>query len=97
MIGLPPHTKVTLPALSPTMETGTIVKWEKAIGEEIEEGDIIAQIETDKATMDMETPSAGYLATVLIPEGTSDVPLGKVMMIVIVGVSCFDCLCFHSY
>ena len=60
------------------METGTLVKWEKEIGEEIEEGDIIAQVETDKATMDMETPEAGYLATIIVPEGTSDLPLGKV-------------------
>ena len=61
------------------METGTLVKWEKEIGEEIEEGDIIAQVETDKATMDMETPEAGYLATIIVPEGTSDLPLGKVI------------------
>ncbi len=60
------------------METGGLVRWEKAIGDLIEEGDIIAEVETDKATMDMETPSAGYLAAILAPEGTRDIPLGKV-------------------
>ncbi len=60
------------------METGTLIKWEVAVGDELEEGDIIAQVETDKATMDMETPSTGFLATIIIPEGTSDLPLGKV-------------------
>ena len=74
---LPPHSEVTLPALSPTMEQGSLVTWEKQIGDELEEGDIIAQIETDKATMDMETPSTGYLATILVPEGSKDLPLGK--------------------
>ena len=60
------------------MDSGSLVKWEKEIGEEIEEGDIIAQVETDKATMDMETPSEGYLATILVPEGSRDIQLGKV-------------------
>ena len=69
---------MSLPALSPTMETGTLVKWEKEVGDELEEGDIIAQIETDKATMDMETPTTGYLATIIVAEGTSDIQLGKV-------------------
>lgn len=80
---LPPHSEVTLPALSPTMEQGSLVKWEKQIGDELEEGDIIAQIETDKATMDMETPSTGYLATILVPEGSKDLPLGKLLAIIV--------------
>ena len=57
---------------------GTIVSWEKQEGDELSEGDILAQIETDKATMDMETPREGYLAKILLPEGTKDIPLGKV-------------------
>ena len=57
---------------------GTIVSWEKEEGEELMEGDIIAQIETDKATMDMETPREGYLAKILLPAGTKDIALGKV-------------------
>ena len=75
---LPSHTEVVLPALSPTMEQGTIIQWEKGEGDRLEEGDIIAQVETDKATMDMETPSEGYLAKIIIPAGSKDLPLGKV-------------------
>ena len=62
------------------MESGTIIKWEKEEGEVLEEGDTIAQVETDKAVMDMETPSAGYLAKILVPAGSKDLPLGKVGM-----------------
>ena len=75
---LPEHSLVKLPALSPTMELGTIVQWEKAEGDMLEEGDIIAMIETDKATMDMETPTAGYLAKIMVPAGSKDIALGTV-------------------
>ena len=77
-LDLPSHSEVVLPALSPTMEQGTIIQWEKGEGDRLEEGDIIAQVETDKATMDMETPSEGYLAKIIIPAGSKDLPLGKV-------------------
>ena len=60
------------------MEQGTIVQWEKAEGDLLEEGDIIAQVETDKATMDMETPAPGYLAKILMPAGSKDLALGTV-------------------
>lgn len=75
---LPAHSKVTLPALSPTMELGTIVSWEKKEGDKLNEGDLLAEIETDKATMGFETPEEGYLAKILIPAGTKDIPIGKV-------------------
>mgnify|MGYP002649561995 CR=1 FL=1 len=75
---LPSHIKVTLPALSPTMELGTIVSWEKKEGDKLNEGDLLAEIETDKATMGFETPEEGYLAKILIPAGTKDIPIGKV-------------------
>ena len=78
MLGLPPHIRVALPALSPTMESGTIASWLKEEGEKLEEGDVLAQIETDKATMDFETPDEGYLAKILAPGGTKDVPVGEV-------------------
>ena len=78
ILDLPSHTEVVLPALSPTMEQGTIVKWEKGVGDKLEEGDVIAQVETDKATMDMETPGEGYLARIIVPDGSKDLPLGKV-------------------
>ena len=75
---LPAHTKVTLPALSPTMETGTIAKWQRKVGDKISEGDLLADIETDKATMGFEASEDGYLAGIYVDEGTKDVPIGKV-------------------
>ena len=64
--------------IAPLSVLGTIVSWDKEEGDELEEGDILAQIETDKATMDMETPREGYLAKILLPAGSKDIPLGKV-------------------
>ena len=75
---LPPHKVVTLPTLSPTMEVGSLVGWEKAEGELVEEGDVLARVETDKASMEMEAPHTGYVAKIVVPEGTRDIPLGKV-------------------
>ncbi|XP_023236516.1 dihydrolipoyllysine-residue acetyltransferase component of pyruvate dehydrogenase complex, mitochondrial-like [Centruroides sculpturatus] len=80
---LPPHHKVSLPALSPTMEMGTIVSWEKKEGDKLNEGDLLAEIETDKATMGFETPEEGYLAKILVSAGTKDVPLGKLLCIIV--------------
>ncbi|EFA08008.1 Dihydrolipoyllysine-residue acetyltransferase component of pyruvate dehydrogenase complex, mitochondrial-like Protein [Tribolium castaneum] len=79
----PPHTKVLLPALSPTMELGTIVSWDKKEGDRLNEGDLLAEIETDKATMGFETPEEGYLAKILVPAGTKDVPIGKLVCIIV--------------
>lgn len=81
--GYPSHTKVALPALSPTMEQGSIVSWEKKEGDKLNEGDLLAEIETDKATMGFETPEEGYLAKILIPAGTKDVPIGKLVCIIV--------------
>lgn len=78
---LPQHTSVPLPALSPTMERGSIKGWEKKEGDKLSEGDLLALIETDKATMDFETPEEGYLAKILTPAGSKDVPLGQVQSI----------------
>jgi len=73
---------VKLPNLSPTMEKGGIQKWLKAEGDELVEGDVLAQIETDKATMDFETPEEGFLARILQPDGSKDVPVGAVSSVV---------------
>ena len=70
--------KILMPALSPTMEHGSIAKWLKKEGDNIVAGEVILEVETDKATMDMETPTTGYLATILVTEGTSDIQLGRV-------------------
>ncbi|XP_015172067.1 PREDICTED: dihydrolipoyllysine-residue acetyltransferase component of pyruvate dehydrogenase complex, mitochondrial isoform X2 [Polistes dominula] len=80
---LPDHVKVQLPALSPTMETGTIVSWQKKEGDKLNEGDLLAEIETDKATMGFETPEEGYLAKILVPAGTKNVPIGKLVCIIV--------------
>ena len=76
---LPEHTKIRLPALSPTMEQGTLAKWAKNEGDHILEGDLVAEIETDKATMGLEASEEGYLAKILIPNGTKDIPLKTVI------------------
>jgi len=65
--------QVLMPALSPTMEKGNLAKWLKKEGESIKSGDIIAEIETDKATMEVEATDEGTLGKILIPEGTADV------------------------
>ncbi|XP_017099179.3 dihydrolipoyllysine-residue acetyltransferase component of pyruvate dehydrogenase complex, mitochondrial [Drosophila bipectinata] len=80
---LPEHMRVPLPALSPTMERGSIVSWEKKEGDKLNEGDLLCEIETDKATMGFETPEEGYLAKILIPGGTKDVPVGKLLCIIV--------------
>ncbi|XP_059484872.1 dihydrolipoyllysine-residue acetyltransferase component of pyruvate dehydrogenase complex, mitochondrial [Neocloeon triangulifer] len=92
---LPSHKKVLLPALSPTMESGTIVSWEKKEGDQLNEGDLLAEIETDKATMGFETPEEGYLAKILIPAGSKDVPIGKLVCIIVESQD--DVAAFKSY
>jgi pyruvate dehydrogenase E1 component beta subunit len=65
--------QVLMPALSPTMEKGNLAKWLKKEGEAIKSGDVIAEIETDKATMEVEATDEGTLGKILVPEGTADV------------------------
>lgn len=74
---------IGLPALSPTMESGSIVSWDKKAGDQLNEGDLLAEIETDKATMAFETPEEGYLAKILVPAGTKGVPLGSPLCIIV--------------
>jgi len=72
-------TDILMPALSPTMEEGTLSKWLKAEGDTIQAGDIIAEIETDKATMEVEAVDEGVLAKILVPEGTEGVKVNAVI------------------
>ncbi|MBX6424717.1 MAG: pyruvate dehydrogenase complex E1 component subunit beta [Variibacter sp.] len=65
--------EVLMPALSPTMEKGNLAKWIKKEGERVKAGDVIAEIETDKATMEVEAVEEGTLGKILVPEGTEDV------------------------
>jgi len=71
--------ELKMPALSPTMEEGTLAKWLKAEGDTIEPGDIIAEIETDKATMEFEAVDEGVLSKILVAEGTENVAVGTVI------------------
>lgn len=80
---LPPHTKMLLPALSPTMEQGTIVKWEVKEGDSFNAGDLLADIETDKAVMGFEAVEEGFMAKIVVPEGTKDIPLGTLVAIAV--------------
>src|ERR1700688_1409204 len=66
-------TEVLMPALSPTMTEGKIAKWHKKPGDAVKAGDILAEIETDKATMEVEAVDEGTLARILVPEGTGGV------------------------
>ncbi|EXC25438.1 Dihydrolipoyllysine-residue acetyltransferase component 1 of pyruvate dehydrogenase complex [Morus notabilis] len=74
---LPPHIILEMPALSPTMNQGNIATWRKKEGDKIEVGDVICEIETDKATLEFESLEEGYLAKILAPEGSKDVPVGQ--------------------
>src|SRR5450432_4826735 len=65
--------QVLMPALSPTMEKGNLAKWLKREGDPVKPGDVIAEIETDKATMEIEAIDEGVLGSILVPEGTNDV------------------------
>src|SRR5260221_8718783 len=65
--------QVLMPALSPTMEKGNLAKWLKNEGDPVKPGDVIAEIETDKATMEVEAIDEGVLGKILVPEGTNDV------------------------
>ena len=66
-------TDVLMPALSPTMEEGVLAKWHVKVGDTVKAGDVIAEIETDKATMEVEAVDEGRLAKILVPEGTEGV------------------------
>lgn len=73
---------VLMPALSPTMEKGNLAKWVKKEGDKIKPGDVIAEIETDKATMEIEAVDEGTLAKIVVAEGASDVPVNQVIAVI---------------
>jgi len=72
---------ILMPALSPTMEKGNLAKWLKKEGDKVKSGDVIAEIETDKATMEVEAVDEGTIAKILVPEGTADVPVNNVIAV----------------
>ena len=72
----PEHEVIAMPALSPTMEAGTIARWVLKEGEAITAGDVICEIETDKATVDFEAVDDGYLAKILVEAGSGEIKVG---------------------
>jgi pyruvate dehydrogenase E2 component (dihydrolipoamide acetyltransferase) len=73
---------ILMPALSPTMEKGNLAKWLKKEGDKVKSGDVIAEIETDKATMEVEAVDEGILAKIVVPEGTADVPVNQLIGVI---------------
>eukprot|EP01018_Ginkgo_biloba_P018016 Gb_12386 [translate_table: standard] len=78
---LPAHNVLQMPALSPTMDQGNIANWKKNEGDKVEVGDVICDIETDKATLDLESMEEGYLAKILVPAGSKEVRVGQPLAI----------------
>jgi pyruvate dehydrogenase E1 component subunit beta len=76
-------TEVLMPALSPTMEKGNLAKWLKHEGDKIKSGDVIAEIETDKATMEVEAADEGTLGKILVPEGTADIAVNTPIAVIL--------------
>src|SRR3712207_4634090 len=72
---------ILMPALSPTMEKGNLAKWHVKEGDKVSSGDVIAEIETDKATMEVEAVDEGTVAKILVAEGTSDVPVNELIAV----------------
>src|ERR1700736_2640744 len=75
-------TEVLMPALSPTMTEGKIARWVKSEGEAVRAGDVLAEIETDKATMEVEAVDEGVLARIVIPEGTDHVAVNTPIAVI---------------
>ncbi|HEY1474630.1 MAG TPA: pyruvate dehydrogenase complex E1 component subunit beta [Pseudolabrys sp.] len=75
--------EVLMPALSPTMEKGNLAKWLKKEGDRVKSGDIIAEIETDKATMEVEAADEGTIGKILVPEGTADVAVNTPIAVIL--------------
>jgi pyruvate dehydrogenase E1 component beta subunit len=74
--------QILMPALSPTMTEGKLARWLKKVGDEIKSGDVIAEIETDKATMEVEAVDEGTLTTILVPEGTENVAVNTAIAVI---------------
>lgn len=75
--------EILMPALSPTMKKGKVAKWKKAEGDFINPGDVLAEVETDKATMEVESVDSGLLSKILVPEGTDNVPVNTKIAILL--------------
>ncbi len=76
-------TNILMPALSPTMTEGTLARWLKKEGEKVTAGDVIAEIETDKATMEVEAVDEGVLGKILVPDGTAGVKVNEPIAVLV--------------
>src|SRR5579864_2927285 len=76
-------TNILMPALSPTMTEGTLARWLKKEGEKVAAGDVIAEIETDKATMEVEAVDEGVLGKILVPDGTQNVKVNEPIAVLV--------------
>src|SRR3954466_6814867 len=74
---------ITMPALSPTMEEGKLAKWHVKEGDSVSSGDVIAEIETDKATMEVEAVDEGKIGKIVVPEGTDNVKVNAVIAVLL--------------
>jgi pyruvate dehydrogenase E2 component (dihydrolipoamide acetyltransferase) len=83
MATYPPHSELAMPALSPTMSLGNLVEWQVTEGQAIAAGDVLAEIETDKATLSWENQDDGYVAKLLVPAGTQGIKVGQPVAIVV--------------
>ena len=82
LIGVP-TTQILMPALSPTMEEGTIIKWMKNEGDPISPGDVLCEIETDKATIAMDSDEEGILAKIIVPAGSKNVKINQLIALMV--------------
>ncbi|MBU6506964.1 MAG: biotin/lipoyl-binding protein, partial [Alphaproteobacteria bacterium] len=76
-------TQILMPALSPTMTEGSLAKWHKKEGDAVKAGDVLAEIETDKATMEFEAVDEGTLGRILVPEGTQHVAVNQPIAVIL--------------
>ncbi|XP_009372395.2 dihydrolipoyllysine-residue acetyltransferase component 3 of pyruvate dehydrogenase complex, mitochondrial isoform X2 [Pyrus x bretschneideri] len=81
--GLPPHQEIGMPSLSPTMSEGNIARWLKKEGDKVSPGEVLCEVETDKATVEMECMEDGYLAKIVRPDGTQGIKVGEVIAITV--------------
>ena len=75
--------EILMPALSPTMTEGNLAKWTKKEGDKVKPGDVIAEIETDKATMEVEAVDAGVIGKIVVPAGTENVKVNNVIALLL--------------
>ncbi|KAJ6696316.1 DIHYDROLIPOAMIDE ACETYLTRANSFERASE COMPONENT OF PYRUVATE DEHYDROGENASE COMPLEX [Salix koriyanagi] len=81
--GLPPHQEIGMPSLSPTMTEGNIARWLKKEGDKISPGEVLCEVETDKATVEMECMEDGYLAKILKGDGSKEIQVGEVIAVTV--------------